>query len=116
MPVDTARRTACVERGVLVIRVDCHRLCQVFPEDCVHIGERALALNFRLRRHRAVTCRLLSNPARPHSASLRPFGLAGFTAPAVPPVIWQLRDGRKMIGVALSSGANINDREGVAAL
>ena len=34
-----------VRRGVHVIRGDCERVCQVPPENCVHIGERALAPN-----------------------------------------------------------------------
>jgi len=52
---------ACVGRGVHVIRVDCERACQVLPENCVHIGERALALNLDPRRHRAVISCLSSN-------------------------------------------------------
>jgi hypothetical protein len=44
-----------------VIRVDCERVCQVLPENCVHIGERALALSLDPRRHRAVISCLSSN-------------------------------------------------------
>jgi hypothetical protein len=44
-----------------VIRVDCERPCQVLPENCVHLGERALALNFHPRRDRAVISCLSSN-------------------------------------------------------
>ena len=50
-----------IGRGVHVIRVDCERVCQVLPENCVHIGERALALNLDPRRHRAVISCLSSN-------------------------------------------------------
>jgi hypothetical protein len=32
----------CVGGGVRVIRVDCARVCQVLPGNCVHIGERVL--------------------------------------------------------------------------
>ena len=44
-----------------MIRVDCERVCQVLPENCVHKGERALALNLYPRRHRAVISCLPSN-------------------------------------------------------
>jgi hypothetical protein len=44
-----------------VIRVDSERPCQVLPENCVRIGERALALNLYPRRHRAVISCLPSN-------------------------------------------------------
>jgi hypothetical protein len=44
--------------GVRVSRVDYKRVCQVLLENRVHIGERALAPNFRLRRHHAGTSRL----------------------------------------------------------
>jgi hypothetical protein len=44
-----------------MIRVDCERVCQVLPENCVHIGERAFALNLDPRRHRAVISCLPSN-------------------------------------------------------
>jgi hypothetical protein len=44
-----------------VIRVDCERVCQVLPENCVHTGERALALNLDPRRHRAVISCLSSH-------------------------------------------------------
>jgi hypothetical protein len=37
--------------GGYVVRSDCERVCQVLPENCVHIGERALALNPELRQH-----------------------------------------------------------------
>ena len=46
---------------VNLIRVDCERGCQVLPENCVHIGERAFALNLDPRRHRAVISCLSSN-------------------------------------------------------
>jgi len=42
----------------------CARVCQVLPENRVHIGERALAPNLRLKRHRADISRLSSNLAR----------------------------------------------------
>jgi hypothetical protein len=38
------------------------RVCQVLPENRVRIGERALAANLRLKRHRAITSRLSSQP------------------------------------------------------
>jgi hypothetical protein len=45
-----AECAACVGRGVHVIRVDCERVCQVLPDNCVHLYERALALNLDPRR------------------------------------------------------------------
>ena len=56
-----AECAACVGRGVHVIRVDCERVCQVLPDNCVHICERALALNLNPRRHRAVISYLSSH-------------------------------------------------------
>jgi hypothetical protein len=67
-----AECAACVGRGVHVIRVACERVCQVLPENCVHIGERALALNLDPRRHRAVISCLSSNLR----VSLITFGLS----------------------------------------
>jgi hypothetical protein len=52
---DTAELAVWDDRGALFIRITYQRLCQVLPEDCVHIGERAPAPNLRLRRHRVVT-------------------------------------------------------------
>jgi hypothetical protein len=56
-----AEYAACLGRGIHVIRVDCERVCQVLPENCVHILERALALNLYPRRHRAIISCLSSN-------------------------------------------------------
>ena len=44
-----------------VIRSDCDRLCQVLPEDCVHIDERAFAPNQTPETVTAVTSFLSSN-------------------------------------------------------
>jgi hypothetical protein len=56
-----AECAACLGCGIHVIRVDCERVCQVLPENCVHILERAHALNLYPRRHRAVISCLPSN-------------------------------------------------------
>jgi DNA invertase Pin-like site-specific DNA recombinase len=44
--------------------------------------------------HRRIVRR--SSARSSHFASLRPCGLAGLTAPAAPPAVWQLRDGRQV--------------------
>ena len=49
-------RARCARRSHLLWT----RVCQVIPENRVHISERALAPNLRLKRHRAVTSRLSS--------------------------------------------------------
>ena len=49
-----------------MIRVDCERVCQVRPENCVHIGERALALNSELRRP-TIADSCLSSASAPRS-------------------------------------------------
>ena len=127
-----AECAACVGRGVKVIRVDWERVCQVLPENCVHIGERALALNLNPRRHRAVISCLSPNlrvsfvlfvlslsiaVARPsrreivrrssaqssHFASLRPLRAGGLDSASAAPAIGQLRDGHRSIANVLSA-------------
>ena len=58
----TSECAACLGRGVQVIRVDCERVCQVLPGNCVHIGERALPPNRRPRQHPRCHLMTVSQP------------------------------------------------------
>jgi hypothetical protein len=104
---DTAECAAGVVDHAGVDFIDGNTPVRFSPENCVHIGERALALNLDPRRHRAVISCLSSNlrvsfvtfvlalniavvrygpvrrPRRRQATPLRsvPCGLAGLTAP-----------------------------------